>query len=107
MSPRGWEYAFVRFEWRRRRVSRDDPEFRKLYLSAEHVLLANCADRLPPYYAERLGMLESELGHLGISPAQATRIIEHHLTSARGLSGPVVDRLLGRTPEPLAGPSRQ
>ena len=83
------------------------PEFRKLYLAAEYVLLANCADRLPPYYAERLGMLESELGHLGIAPASATRIIEHHLASDRGLSGPVVDRLLGRTPEPLAGPSRR
>jgi catechol 2,3-dioxygenase-like lactoylglutathione lyase family enzyme len=83
------------------------PEFRKLYLAAEYTLLANCAGRLPPYYAERLGVLESELGHLGISPAQAASLVGHHLTSERGLSGPVVDRLLGRAPEPAAGPSRQ
>ena len=74
------------------------PQLRTVYLAAERAMLSGAVDRLPPYYARRLGLLDAELAQLGIDGLDATDLVVRHLVQARGLSESAAERILGTSP---------
>jgi catechol 2,3-dioxygenase-like lactoylglutathione lyase family enzyme len=76
------------------------PEFRRLYLSVEHTILARSGDGLPPWYASRRELLDRELANIGMTGADAAAAVRHHLESDRGLSGETIRRATGLACQP-------
>jgi hypothetical protein len=70
------------------------PRLRGMYLAAEYALIEPVAQLLPPAYTRRLRMLETELTHLGVNPADTAELIHRHLVHDRRVSSQTAARIL-------------
>jgi catechol 2,3-dioxygenase-like lactoylglutathione lyase family enzyme len=67
---------------------------RALYLAAEHVMLENAVEILPPMYRAKLSQMQGELRGAGAAPEEARSLFREHLISGRRLSPTAADRAL-------------